>query len=288
MRVLTYVNGILTIIRDDEFYKEVNQKPSFIVGREFYYEPTLKLTQGRELTAQECSDAEAYIKSFTFPKLEVYNPQAVHCVDVHGNYLGFKLIGLGEIEVPIAPSEVRQGITWDFEAMEWYESVLVDERDGRLIGTGWNTSIDYSTYVRTSLINTEFCYESQMYNFETKTFTIDSEVVRKKKLQRMQFDFSTDVNSAIGFIGFGEMSSWKLQEDEARAWNSDNAALTSLIDALLVGRGMGEAKADLVAKIIVKADAYKVFYGQILGKLHAKQKELSSATTIEELKAITW
>ena len=55
----------------------------------------------------------------------------------------------------------------------------------------------------------------------------------------------------------------------------------------VVGK-VGESKEEFINKIITKADAYKAFYGQILGKLHAKQKELSNATTIEALKAIAW
>lgn len=288
MKVITYVNGVLTVINEDMFFSEVYAKPSFIVADEFYYEPTLKLTQGRELSVQECNDAEAYIDTFVFPKVVVYNPQAVHCVDKWGNYLGFKLLGLGEIEVPNAPSELRQGITWDFDTKEWYESVLVDERDGRLIGTAINTAIDYSVYVRASLVNTNFCIESQTYNFDTKVFDIDIEVVRKKKLAKINFAFTQVINEAIGFVGFGEMSSWDKQETEARAWVVDNNTITPFIDALLVGRGMNETKDALVQKIIVKADAYKTFYGQMLGKLHAKQKLIEEAETLEVLKAIEW
>lgn len=288
MKVITYVNGVLTVINEDMFFSEVYAKPSFIVADEFYYEPTLKLTQGRELSVKECNDAEAYIDTFVFPKVVVYNPQAVHCVDRWGNYLGFKLLSLGEIEVSNAPSELRQGITWDFDTKEWYESVLVDERDGRLIGTAINTAIDYSVYVKASLVNTNFCIESQTYNFNTKVFDIDITVVRKKKLAKINFEFTQVINGAIGFVGFGEMSSWDKQETEARAWVVDNNTITPFIDALLVGRGMNETKDVLVQKIIVKADAYKTFYGQMLGKLHAKQKLIEEAETLEVLKAIEW
>lgn len=85
-----------------------------------------------------------------------------------------------------------------------------------------------------------------------------------------------------------EIASWDKQESEARAWMMDNATSTPLIDALLVGRNLGESKEEFVNKIITKADAYKAFYGQILGKLHAKQKELEASKTIEELKTIEW
>ena len=288
MKVLTYVNGVLTVINGDMFFSEAYVKPSFMVANEFYYEPTLKLTQGRELSAQECSDAESYIDTFVFPQVVVYNPKAVHCVDKWGNYLGFKLLGVSEFEVPSAPSELRQGITWDFETNEWHESVLVDERDGRLIGTAINTAIDYSVYVRASLVNTNFCMESQTYNFDTKSFDVDIEVVRKKRLLFVSKGFTDTVSNAIGFVSFGEMASWDKQEVEARAWMIDNTYQTPFIDALLMGRNLNETKEILVEKIIIKADTYKAFYGQELGKLHAKQKLIEEATTLETLKAIEW
>lgn len=288
MKVITYVNGVLTVIRGDDFFSEAYVKPLFIEADEFYYEPTLKITQGRELSVQECTNAEAYIDSFVFPKVVVYNPQAVHCVDKWGNYLGFRLIGFGEFEVPNAPSELRQGITWDFDTKEWYESVLIDERDGRLIGVAINTTIEHSVYVKASLVNTNFCIESQTYNFDTKVFDIDIAVVRKKKLAKINFAFTQVINEAIGFVGFGEMSSWDKQETEARAWVVDNNTITPFIDALLVGRGMNETKDVLVQKIILKADSYKTFYGQMLGKLHAKQKLIEEAETLEVLKVIEW
>lgn len=51
---------------------------------------------------------------------------------------------------------------------------------------------------------------------------------------------------------------------------------------------MNEPKEELINKIIAKADAYEMLYGAILGKFHNREKALEGATTIEELKAISW
>lgn len=288
MKVITYVNGVLTVIRGDEFFRETHPKPSFIVGNEFYYEPTLKLTQGRTLTPSEESNALAYIESFVFPKFVPYNPVEVHCVDRYGNYVGRKPIGEGEYEVTCAPVEIRQGITWDFEKEEWYESVLVDSRDGTLFGTGLNIHFDHSTYVRADKVHQDFCFESQKYDFDKGEFRIDIEIVRRTKKNKINFEFNQAVQTQVGIIGFGEVASWKLQEDEARAWVSDNTIATPLVDALLSGRELGETKAELIGKIIAKADAYKMFYGYLLGRLHLRIKQIEEATTIEEVKAVEW
>ena len=85
-----------------------------------------------------------------------------------------------------------------------------------------------------------------------------------------------------------EAVSWAKQEAQARAWMVDNATVTPIIDALLIARNMNETKEELVTKIIAKADAYETLYGQILGKFHNREKALEVATTLEELKAISW
>src|SRR5699024_6835481 len=51
-----------------------------------------------------------------------------------------------------------------------------------------------------------------------------------------------------------EVLSWTKQEQEARDWQADSSAPTPLVDALAAERGM--AKAELVSRIIAKADAY--------------------------------
>ena len=288
MKVLTYVNMVLTVISGDEFFRDTHPKPSFIVGEEFYFEPTLMLTQGRMLEPNEISQAEAFIENFVFPKIEVYNPKEVHAVDRHGNYLGKKFLGENEFEVTSVPNEIRQGITWDFEAKAWYESVLVDERDGRIIGTGLNTSFTNSIYVPVSLLDRELCFESQTYNFISKSMTVDINVVRKRKIAKIGNDFSVLVYDMIGYFGSEEVNSWVVQEAEARAWATDNTVITPFIDALFTSRNFGETKAELIAKIIEKADAYKVNYATLLGKFHVKLKQIEEAETLEVLKAIEW
>lgn len=68
-----------------------------------------------------------------------------------------------------------------------------------------------------------------------------------------------------------EKQTWLKQESEARAYKSDNMALTPLIDAMCETRNC--TKEYIVNKIIEKADAYAVAIGRLTG-LRQKQEKL--------------
>jgi hypothetical protein len=85
-----------------------------------------------------------------------------------------------------------------------------------------------------------------------------------------------------------EMVSWGKQETEARAYMSDNASATPMIDAILTTRNLGETKLELVNKIIGYSDAYQVAYGTLLGAWQNKQKQVELALTVDEVNLIGW
>ncbi|MDD3468234.1 MAG: hypothetical protein PHE67_13890, partial [Campylobacterales bacterium] len=94
---------------------------------------------------------------------------------------------------------------------------------------------------------------------------------------------------ANALAGATEQATWAKQEIEARAFVKDSMAETPLIDALLAARNIqGETKTDLCNKIIMKADAYAVAIGESLGIQQSKEKQAESATTLDDLDAITW
>lgn len=109
---------------------------------------------------------------------------------------------------------------------------------------------------------------------------------KETKRSTIRQDYENSVKAMTGNTDPAEMASWTKQEQEARAWIADNTAITPIIDNLIIGRAMGESKADLVAKIITKADAYAVAYAQVLGAYHAKQKAIEVATTVAVVEAI--
>lgn len=74
------------------------------------------------------------------------------------------------------------------------------------------------------------------------------------------------------------------QEQEARAWLADNSAPTPFIDALAAGRQMG--KAELVSRIIAKADAFALASGSLTGQRQRYEDTLDAATTLADVAAI--
>lgn len=80
-----------------------------------------------------------------------------------------------------------------------------------------------------------------------------------------------------------EVATFAKQETEARAYVADNAAATPLIDAMALNRDI--PKAELVARIIAKADAFAAYAGKIVG-YRQKLEDMIDAATIETIGSI--
>lgn len=74
------------------------------------------------------------------------------------------------------------------------------------------------------------------------------------------------------------------QEQEARAWLADNSTPTPFIDALAAGRRMN--KAELVNRIIAKADAFAIASGLLTGQRQRYEDLLDAAETADDVAAI--
>lgn len=74
------------------------------------------------------------------------------------------------------------------------------------------------------------------------------------------------------------------QEQEARTWLADNSASTPFVDALAAGRQMD--KAELVSRIVVKADAFALASGSLTGQRQRYEDMLDAAETAEAVAAI--
>lgn len=74
------------------------------------------------------------------------------------------------------------------------------------------------------------------------------------------------------------------QEQEARAWLADNSTSTPFVDALAAGRQMD--KAELVKRIIAKADAFALASGSLTGQRQRYEDLLDAAETPEDVAAI--
>ena len=82
-----------------------------------------------------------------------------------------------------------------------------------------------------------------------------------------------------------ELTTFDKQESEARAYLADAKASTPLLSALAAARGI--ELADLVQRVIAKADAFAVASGSIIGQRQALEDRLDVCTTMEEVQGIT-
>lgn len=82
-----------------------------------------------------------------------------------------------------------------------------------------------------------------------------------------------------------EISTFDKQENEARAYASDAMSSTPFLSALAQARGI--SLADLVKRVLAKADAFAVASGSIIGQRQALEDRLDACTTLEEVQGIT-
>lgn len=74
------------------------------------------------------------------------------------------------------------------------------------------------------------------------------------------------------------------QEQEARAWLADSSTSTPFVDALAAGRQM--EKAELVSRIIAKANAFALASGSLTGQRQRYEDLVDAAKTTADVAAI--
>jgi len=112
------------------------------------------------------------------------------------------------------------------------------------------------------------------------------ETEKQRAMQRINAGYSAELARILAAYPDAETKTWDKQESEARAWQADNAASTPLIDAIAEARNTG--KAELVSRIIKKADAWIAASGAATGKRQALEDAISTATDIPTVDSISW
>lgn len=135
------------------------------------------------------------------------------------------------------------------------------------------------------------CYISEIEkNKEDRRFQIKGvnppsiEEIKSAKLSEINAAYNAATSSIVSTYPSTELLTFDKQEQEARAWDADNSVSTPLIDALALGRGID--KAELVRRIIAKADAFAVATGYLTGQRQKYEDQIEAATTSEEVAAI--
>lgn len=112
--------------------------------------------------------------------------------------------------------------------------------------------------------------------------TVDE--LKVAKLEEINSSYDTATSALVSTYPSTELLTFDKQEQEARAWDADNTVETPLVDMLALGRQMD--KAELVRRIIAKADAFALATGYITGQRQRYEDLLDVATTAEEIAAI--
>ena len=107
---------------------------------------------------------------------------------------------------------------------------------------------------------------------------------KSEKLREINLGYDTATSALVATYPRVELLTFDKQEKEARAWDIDNSVETPLVDMLALGRQLD--KAELVKRIIAKADAFALTTGYLTGVRQRYEDLLTVATTVEEVEAI--
>lgn len=116
------------------------------------------------------------------------------------------------------------------------------------------------------------------------TWTPDVDRARAAKLEEVNTTYNAATSALVATYPQTELLTFDKQEQEARAWTEDSSAETPLVDMLAAGRQMD--KAELVRRIIAKADAFALATGYLTGQRQRYEDLLTAARTAEEIEAI--
>lgn len=114
----------------------------------------------------------------------------------------------------------------------------------------------------------------------------EAESFRSWKLEQIKAACERDLKVLRAQYPESEVLSWYKQEEEARAFQADSTASTPLINGIAAERGI--TRAELVDRIIQKADSYTAAIGALLGKRQALEDQLDAATDWQSMSTINW
>lgn len=90
-------------------------------------------------------------------------------------------------------------------------------------------------------------------------------------LSQINTDYSANAKSVINGIPSDEVLTFPIQKEEAKAWFKDNNEPTPFIDGMLTKR-TDVTKAQLVDKILEKANSYAYLAGTLTGERQKQEK----------------
>lgn len=114
---------------------------------------------------------------------------------------------------------------------------------------------------------------------------LDNGLLLRKLLKKLKLKKYYDVSIKGAFSSLDtERETWERQKIEADAYILDVNAGTPFLDALSTSRGI--TKADVVQKILAKAEIYAIAIGNLLGEQYKFEDQLELVSTLAELDAL--
>ena len=110
------------------------------------------------------------------------------------------------------------------------------------------------------------------------------ENMKARKLAEINTAYQQAIATLTPTYPDDERLTFDKQEQEARAWLTDNSTPTPFVDALAAGRQMD--KAELVSRIIAKADVFALTSGSLTGQRQRYEDMLDVAETADAVAAI--
>ena len=103
-------------------------------------------------------------------------------------------------------------------------------------------------------------------------------------LLRINSGYQAEMGQILNDYPQAETLTFDKQEREARQWQADNSVSTPYIDAMLAERPL--EKAELVGRILAKADAFTMASGMATGKRQRLEDELKAAVAVNNQRTI--
>lgn len=293
MRILTYVDGVLTIIRENEYFSGIFEKPLFITGASFYYEPTQQIMDNKNLTEELINTTEEFITNFDFNSSIIITPVKFY-VDEIGNYKGVDYVE-GYIEVKETP--IDNSLIYDFITETFYEALVISTDGDTLTDLkSFKNGMSYY-YIKKIPYDLEVPIYCQNYNKSLNVLEINITLYKVYLKSKINLDWLESLkSSSVNFGGIinSVQNSWLRQELEAKNYIQNNLYPTPYIDSILSGRNskleeLGktlETKEILINKILVKVESYYNTYGVLLGKLDIILNLIEETNDLESLKKI--
>lgn len=118
------------------------------------------------------------------------------------------------------------------------------------------------------------------------------EEVYAEKLQSISTQFQGLLNAFNDQYTDEERETWPVQIEEANLFTNDPTAHTPFLDNLVITRGKGETKEELVQKIMQNNDRYRGYWGNLAGQEQSLRGSLYAVwidpeKTAEDLEAVS-